>query len=293
MNWGYYDTDDKKAFIYDGSAWQTLVQDGATGPQGLPGTDGKSLIWKGSLASAPPSPSENWAYHNTNDSTSYIYNGTSWQVLTRKGAKGAPGTPGTPITWAGTWPSHPATALNKAYYNSSDRKSYVWDGDSWETLAVDGADGVDGTDGVDGIGIIWKGSLPEPPSSPQTNWAYHNTSDSISYIFNGTWQVLAQKGARGPRGTSGYDIPGSLGQTLRHNGTEWVSSSLLYNDQAASRIGINTTTPSQTLDVNGNTRLGGHIYDNSNSPGSEGQVLTRGASGVLWQNATGSITGTG
>jgi hypothetical protein len=42
---------------------------------------------------------------------------------------------------------------------------------------------------------------------------------------------------------------GTSGQTLRHNGTSWVANSLLYNNGA--NIGIGTTTPSYSLDVNG------------------------------------------
>ena len=61
------------------------------------------------------------------------------------------------------------------------------------------------------------------------------------------------------------------------------------------RVGIGTTSPTQTLDVNGTTRLRGHLYDYNNTTGTSGQVLTRGASGVLWQDAAGggSITGSG
>ncbi|HET9135566.1 MAG TPA: hypothetical protein VFO76_02925 [Candidatus Kapabacteria bacterium] len=47
--------------------------------------------------------------------------------------------------------------------------------------------------------------------------------------------------------------PGTLGQTLRHDGTNWVATSNLYND--GNRIGINTTTPGAHLDVNGNILL--------------------------------------
>jgi len=52
-------------------------------------------------------------------------------------------------------------------------------------------------------------------------------------------------------------------------------------------VGIQTTTPTQKLDVNGTTRLRGHLYDYNNSAGTADQVLTRGASGVVWADATG------
>jgi hypothetical protein len=57
---------------------------------------------------------------------------------------------------------------------------------------------------------------------------------------------------------------------------------------ASGMVGIGTLTPTQMLDVNGNARLRAHLFDYSNTSGSTGQVLRRGASGVEWQdeNAT-------
>lgn len=56
--------------------------------------------------------------------------------------------------------------------------------------------------------------------------------------------------------------PGSFGQTLRHDGTNWVATSNLYNDGV--RLGINTTNPGAHLDVGGNILL-----SNNNGPAGE------------------------
>lgn len=48
-------------------------------------------------------------------------------------------------------------------------------------------------------------------------------------------------------------------------------------------VGIGTNTPTQLLDVSGTFRLRGHLFDYNNTSGTNGQVLTRGANGVLWQ----------
>ncbi|MEE4178393.1 MAG: hypothetical protein V2I46_12885 [Bacteroides sp.] len=48
-------------------------------------------------------------------------------------------------------------------------------------------------------------------------------------------------------------------------------------------VGIGTNTPTQLLDVSGTFRLRGHLFDYNNTSGTSGQVLTRDASGVLWQ----------
>lgn len=100
-------------------------------------------------------------------------------------------------------------------------------------------------------------------------------------------------GATGPAGPAGPLVAGTDGQTLRNNGTTWESSSLLFSDKTNSRIGVNTSAPSATLHVNGTARFGGLVYDNNNLTGSDGNVLTKTASGVLWQAPASNITGSG
>jgi len=42
-----------------------------------------SIVWKGLLENAPESPEVNWAYQNTTDGKSYLYNGIVWKVLAK------------------------------------------------------------------------------------------------------------------------------------------------------------------------------------------------------------------
>ena len=67
-------------------------------------------------------------------------------------------------------PSNPEAGW--AYYNKAVKKSFIYDGSSWQIIAQDGSDGINGKDGT---GIIWKGELASTPSNPQLNWAYYNT----------------------------------------------------------------------------------------------------------------------
>ena len=52
----------------------------------LKGTNGTSVVWKGDLSSAPSNPQTLWAYYNTIDKKSYIYNGSSWDTMTNDGS---------------------------------------------------------------------------------------------------------------------------------------------------------------------------------------------------------------
>lgn len=39
--------------------------------------------------------------------------------------------------------------------------------------------------------IQWKGTLVEHPSTPELNWAYHNSTDNKAYIYDGSvWKVM-------------------------------------------------------------------------------------------------------
>jgi len=77
---------------------------------------------------------------------------------------------------------------------------------SWDALDCKGDTGIAGTAGVNGIGINWLGTLATAPGSPNVNEAYYNSTDGISYIWDGTgWQIVAQDGV-GTSFTAGNGI---------------------------------------------------------------------------------------
>lgn len=131
------------------------------------------------------------------------------------GATGATGPAGISIQWQGSLAVAPSVPqLNWAYYDTAQHKSFIWDGLSWNIIAIDGLNGTNGTNGVDGIGIIWKGDLAAAPGSPVLNWAYHNTVTHTSYIWNGAaWDILCVDGTNGTNGTNGF-----IYETLDGNG---------------------------------------------------------------------------
>ena len=50
INDAYYNTVDRTSYIWSGFRWETLVESGLDGINGL---DGKSIIWLGAFATAP------------------------------------------------------------------------------------------------------------------------------------------------------------------------------------------------------------------------------------------------
>jgi hypothetical protein len=66
-------------------------------------------------------------------------------------------------------------------------------------------------------------------------------------------------------------------------------STLVYVD---GKVGIGTSSPTQTLHVEGDFRLSGGLYDTNNSPGTVNQILSSTGSGIAWTsvNSTGIIT---
>ncbi|MBE6352031.1 MAG: DUF1566 domain-containing protein [Treponema bryantii] len=168
--------------------------------------------WLGEFATEPEDPDLYDAYYNTTDGCSYIWNGNDWDLLAKSGEDGADGEDGkdgtngkdgVSITWKGSLESAPENPeLYWVYYNTTDGCSYIWNGSNWDIIAqdgldgkdgVDGKDGIDGIDGVDGLSIVWKGVYSVAPENPELNWAYFDTEDGCSYIWNGNnWDLLAQ-----------------------------------------------------------------------------------------------------
>lgn len=160
--WAYYNNVIGQSYIWDGTAWNILAQNGTTGPAGVTGATGPagpagtSLVWKGTLTVAPDNPQNGWAYYNSIAGKSYIWYDSSWQIIAQDGAAGANGTGSTGststiIVWKGTStvaPDNPQDGW--AYYNSVAGKSYIWYGSSWQIIAQDGAVGATGATGAAG-----------------------------------------------------------------------------------------------------------------------------------------------
>ncbi len=78
-------------------------------------------------------------------------------------------------------------------------------------------------------------------SSPATGLLIFNTTTSSIEVNVGTPSLPSWQMATLPAGTSG--------QTLRHNGTNWIANSNLFNN--GTNVGIGTSTPASTIDIQG------------------------------------------
>ena len=87
-----------------------------------------------------------------------------------------------------------------------------------------------------------------------------NTGASGASGIAGTMGLSGKTGATGSNGATGATgtiVSGTIGQTLRHDGTNWAANSFLLNSGSA--IGIGTAAPSQALDVTGNIQSSGQF----------------------------------
>ena len=234
VNWVYYNTVDKKAYIWDGEAWFTLAvsgNDGAPGEKGEDGTpgekgdDGVSIYWQGSFDSHPASPQLNWAYYNSTDRKAYIWDGTVWTILAESGSDGAPGEKG-----------DDGEKGDKGDDGTPGEK-----GDKGDD-GTPGEKGDKGDDGAPGVSIYWQGEFNSHPANPQLNWAYYNPIDGIAYIYNGTEWVVLIMGIPVPV-TETVDISEILGVTAPVAGKAPVTT-IVSNYQYSGTV---TWSPAVTL----------------------------------------------
>ena len=120
----------------------------------------------------------------------------------------------------------------------------------------------------------------KPPGN-NGNVLYKDSDDfatSSNLIFNGTVGIL----------TVGKGV--EVGDTGLKVG---VGGTFLTITSGIGSVGIGITLPTQELDLDGDARLRGTIYDFNNDPGSQGNILTKGVSGLEWNSNNSVKTGAG
>jgi hypothetical protein len=83
----------------------------------------------------------------------------------------------------------------------------------------------------------------------------------------GAQGIAGPTGATGATGPTGTFTGGTLGQTLRHDGTTWVATSNLFNDPNTNNIGIGTTTATLSLQIATSDAIGVPAGTTAQRPG--------------------------
>ena len=88
--------------------------------------------------------------------------------------------------------------------------------------------------------------------------------------------------------------PGTQGQIIFNNNNDFSAASALVYDNITNYVGIGTSIPTQELDLNGDLRLRGTIYDYNNQPGITGDLLVKNNfGGLTWTNERSIRSGAG
>ena len=201
--------------------------DGTNGADGINGKDGTSIVWKGSYVSHPSNPQNGWAYKNTTDGKSYVYQDGTWYQMTIDGVDGAngkDGTDGLDIVWKGDLSAPPANPVKNWVYRDIDNgRVYIYNGTAWALMVADGNDGATGAAGSDGLSVFItyhdSESQPAVPTGNGTSDGWHtNATNAVVWMSQkvaessstGSWGTpIRIKGIKGDTGPQG--VPGPAG----------------------------------------------------------------------------------
>lgn len=132
-----------------------------------------------------------------------------------------------------------------------------------------GPQGPQGPQGAPGISLNWLGQFTAPPTSPNLNDAYYNSTDGISYVWDGvSWEVIAQDGASGGGGGS---------NTLEQAYNEGGAGAGRIINAASGAVEINTsnaTSPALEVNTSENNSFGIDVTHNSTGVGLRARSLS-------------------
>lgn len=192
--------------------WAKYGFDGIDGAEGVAGT---SIVWKSDFSSAPSSPQNGWAYKNTTDKKSYVYQDGQWYQMTVDGIDGKNGKDGLSIVWKGDLQSPPSNPqINWAYRDTNNGRVYIWNGTAWSLMVVDGSDGADGAAGSNGLSVFItyndSTSQPSVPTGNGTTGGWHTNATSGAIWMS---QKVASSASDGTWGTP-IKIKGDKGESI-------------------------------------------------------------------------------
>ena len=305
----------------DGNAGATGVA-GPAGPKGEPGEPGTGLLNRGEWISGTIYNSGDFVFAESSDFSGYNTmficqvdeltstispkdDATNWIEFNapqgpqgpagptgqqgEQGIQGNQGIPGVSVNWRGSFDSHPTSGLNYAYYNTIDKKSYIYNGSSWQIMAKDGTDGIigvgiqstvnngdgtytffytdgtsfttanlkgdAGTSGSDGKTILSGTTLPLVAQGTIGDF-YLNTTTNILY---------------GPKSEVGWgtgvSLVGPVGEQGPSGTTSWEDQETIVS--TSKKVGVGTSTPEAMFEVksDGLSKEGAPLFEVKNSKG--------------------------
>lgn len=171
--------------------------------------------------------------------------------------------------------SIPSPATGLMVYDTDFNQFWYFDGTIWVQAigpagpagspGAAGSIGPTGPQGNPGVAGSQGATGPQGPTGPQGNQGTAGVTGPIGATGpigptgnQGSQGLQGNTGPVGPTGATGATGPlvsGTSGQTLRHNGSTWTANSILYNN--GTNVGINNTSPAESLDVTGNIKASG------------------------------------
>lgn len=128
---------------------------------------------------------------------------------------------------------------------------------------VTGPQGITGPTGAQGAAGPTGATGPQGPTGAQGSQGSTGATGPIgAQGIAGSTGATGPSGVTGPTGPTGATGPtgtfttGTLGQTVHHNGTDWVATSNLFHDPNTNNVGIGTTSATLSLQVANTDAIG-------------------------------------
>jgi len=125
--------------------------------------------------------------------------------------------------------------------------------------------------------VLFKENIYDPLGNAGDGQYRDDFNTSSDLVFNSTVGILTV----------------GKGLNVGYAGTIITAFSGLSGGNGIASVGIGSTIPSQSLDLRGNIRLSGDIYDFNNEPGTPTDILVKSAYGVEWTTNSAVRSGAG
>ena len=118
-----------------------------------------------------------------------------------------------------------------------------------------------------------------------------NSTTQLNFTGSGVTAIGSDPGVAA---TVRFFAPGSTRGLLFNDNGNFNTTDTIIFDNINNRLGIGSTSPETKLDVNGDIKLLGTIYDSNNFEGGQGEILVKSATGgLVWEQQADIVVGAG